>query len=229
VADGRWVLLSYRVPREPSAPRIAVWRKLKRLGVAQLSDGLVALPADARTREHLEWIAQEVREAGGQAGVWLAEPTEPTQERELATEMAAARAGEYTAVTVEAEQAAALPAAQRRRTGCCATLKITTGAAFTMPTTIPANRTAGSVKCRPSSAGRRERPVVALHNGPRALRVGVRETGAICGSPGPGADISHGAESLSVGYDHGRWRPGRYTHLPMSVRHGRGPGAVPGW
>jgi membrane AbrB-like protein len=52
---GEWVLLSYRMPREPSTPRIAVWRKLKRLGIAQLSDGLVALPADARTREQLEW------------------------------------------------------------------------------------------------------------------------------------------------------------------------------
>src|SRR6266496_2725692 len=72
--------------------------------------------------------------------------------------------------------------------------EITTGAAFTTPTKIPANRTAGSVKCRPSSARRRERPVV-LHSttGPRALRVGVREIGAICGSPSPGADISHGA------------------------------------
>ncbi len=94
-----------------------MWRKLKRLGVAQLSDGLVGLPADARTQEHLVWIAQEVREAGGQAGVWLAEPTAPTQEQELAAEMTVARAAEYTAVRVEAEQAAALPAAQRRRTG----------------------------------------------------------------------------------------------------------------
>ena len=111
----RWVLLSYRVPREPSAPRIAVWRKLKRLGVAQVSDGLVALPADARTREHLEWIAQEVREAGGQAGVWLAETTDAAQERELAADMSAARAGEYETVMTEAEQAAALPVAQRRR------------------------------------------------------------------------------------------------------------------
>ena len=38
--------------------------------------------------------------------------------------------------------------------------EITTGAAFRMPTKIPANRTAGSVKCRPSSARRRARPVV---------------------------------------------------------------------
>jgi len=50
----RWVLLVYRMPREPSTPRIAIWRKLKQLGVAQLADGLVALPRDERTQEHLE-------------------------------------------------------------------------------------------------------------------------------------------------------------------------------
>ncbi|MFE7979755.1 Chromate resistance protein ChrB [Streptomyces shenzhenensis] len=103
---GEWVLLSYRMPREPSTPRIAVWRKLKRLGVAQLSDGLVALPADARTREQLEWIADEAIEAGGTASIWLARPASRAQERELATAMAAARAAEYQAVIDLAVQAA---------------------------------------------------------------------------------------------------------------------------
>jgi len=46
-----WVLLAYRLPREPSTPRITLWRKLRRLGVVQVLDGLVALPADARTKE----------------------------------------------------------------------------------------------------------------------------------------------------------------------------------
>ena len=54
-----WVLLAYRLPREPSTPRIALWRRLRRLGAAQLVDGLVALPHDARTREALEWLADE--------------------------------------------------------------------------------------------------------------------------------------------------------------------------
>ena len=72
-APGEWVLLSYRLPREPSTPRITLWRKLKKLGVAQLADGVVALPADARTREQFEWLAEEVEESGGQAGVWLAQ------------------------------------------------------------------------------------------------------------------------------------------------------------
>ena len=102
---GEWVLLSYRIPREPSTPRIAVWRRLKRCGVAQLGDGLVALPADARTREQLEWVAEEVVDAGGTAGVWLARPATLTQERVLAQEMATARAAEYTALT-EAARAA---------------------------------------------------------------------------------------------------------------------------
>ena len=69
-----WVLLAYRLPRVPSTPRSAVWRKLKRLGVAWLGDGLVALPADPRTREQLEWVAEEVTEHGGEAMVWLGRP-----------------------------------------------------------------------------------------------------------------------------------------------------------
>ena len=105
---GTWVLLSYRIPREPSTPRITVWRKLKRLGVAQISDGLVALPADARTREHLEWIADEVTESGGTAMLWVAHPDTGASEHALASAMAAARAGEYAAVTAEATAARAL-------------------------------------------------------------------------------------------------------------------------
>jgi hypothetical protein len=107
------VLLSYRVPRVPSSPRIAIWRRLKRLGVAQISDGLVALPADARTREQLEWVAAEVTDAGGRATVWLARPAAMAAERELAASMTAARAAEYRALAAEAE--AAMPAGHSAR------------------------------------------------------------------------------------------------------------------
>src|SRR3712207_3218566 len=95
VGTGEWVMLSYRLPREPSGPRTTLWRRLRRLGVAQLADGLVALPADARTREQLEWLADDVLAAGGTAGVWLARPTSAAQERELAQSLADARAAEY--------------------------------------------------------------------------------------------------------------------------------------
>jgi hypothetical protein len=102
---GEWVLLSYRLPREPSTVRVAVWRKLKRLGVAQVLDGLVALPADARTREQLDWIADEVRAAHGEANLWLARPGSAAQERAFATQMAGAVAADYAAVVDDARDA----------------------------------------------------------------------------------------------------------------------------
>jgi uncharacterized membrane protein YdfJ with MMPL/SSD domain len=102
-ARTQWVLLAYRIPREPSTPRIAVWRRLKRLGVAQLGDGLVALPLDARTREQLEWVADEIRQASGEAMLWLAQPASAAQEQGLATQLADARSAEYLAVISEAE------------------------------------------------------------------------------------------------------------------------------
>jgi uncharacterized protein YdbL (DUF1318 family) len=113
---GRWVLLAYRLPREPSNPRVGVWRKLERLGVARLGDGLVALPADARTREQLEWLAEEVLEAGGTATVWLATPGSAAQERAIAEAMRDARAAEYRAVTDQAQAAAAAGAGAAERT-----------------------------------------------------------------------------------------------------------------
>jgi hypothetical protein len=102
-----WLLLAYRMPREPSTPRIAVWRKLARLGVAKLGDGLVGLPADARSRERLEWIADEVTEAGGEATLWMSRLTSASQERALAQRMAAAIAAEYRALAAAAADAAA--------------------------------------------------------------------------------------------------------------------------
>lgn len=110
---GEWVLLAYRVPREPSTPRIAIWRSLKRLGVAQLGDGLVGLPADARTRESVEWVADDVVAAGGTASMWLARPASAAQERELAQQMAAARAIEYEKVIAHAQVVGSLAGKDR--------------------------------------------------------------------------------------------------------------------
>ena len=111
-----WVLLAYRLPRDPSTPRSALWRKLRRLGAAQVLDGLAALPLDARNREQLEWLADEVIEAGGEATIWVGELTSAAQERELATRMAEAVAAEYRALIDDATAARAERTGPRRRT-----------------------------------------------------------------------------------------------------------------
>jgi hypothetical protein len=97
------VFLAYRLPREPSTPRISVWRKLRRLGAAQLLDGLVALPAEPRTREQFEWLADEIVEAGGDASLWLAEAADRSVEADLIAQIRSRAAGDYQALLDEIE------------------------------------------------------------------------------------------------------------------------------
>jgi hypothetical protein len=68
----RWLLLLYKIPREPTVGRVSVWRKLKRLGAILLHDAVWVLPPSPRTREELQWLAAEIRERGGDAMLWEA-------------------------------------------------------------------------------------------------------------------------------------------------------------
>ena len=69
---GRWLLLVYKVPHEPSANRVSTWRKLKRLGAILLHDAVWVLPSSPRTAEQLQWLASDIRDLGGEAFVWHA-------------------------------------------------------------------------------------------------------------------------------------------------------------
>lgn len=66
-----WLLLTYKIPSEPSAKRVYVWRKLKSLGAILVHDAVWVLPALQHTREKFQWLAGEINEiAGGEAVVW---------------------------------------------------------------------------------------------------------------------------------------------------------------
>jgi hypothetical protein len=110
------VLLAYRLPREPSTPRIALWRNLRRLGAGQVLDGLAALPLDARNREQLEWLADGILDAGGEATIWVAELGSAAQERELASRMAEAITADYRTLIEDAAMAREQAPGRRRRT-----------------------------------------------------------------------------------------------------------------
>ena len=100
----RWVLLVYKIPREPSRHRVAVWRKLRDLGAIYLQDGVAALPEDAVTREQLEWLQLRVREAGGEATLWEAKPGTVAEEAELVGAFRASREEAYRSIITQAER-----------------------------------------------------------------------------------------------------------------------------
>ena len=67
-----WLLLHYKLPSKPSALRVYIWRKLKRLGAILLHEAIWVLPDLPRTAEQVQWLAAEIQEMGGNAYYWRA-------------------------------------------------------------------------------------------------------------------------------------------------------------
>jgi hypothetical protein len=67
-------LLHYKIPTEPSASRVYIWRKLKRLGALLHQDAVWVLPDTPRNYEQFQWLAAEIVEMGGEATFWNAQP-----------------------------------------------------------------------------------------------------------------------------------------------------------
>jgi hypothetical protein len=98
------VLLIYRIPREPSRHRVAVWRKLKDLGALYLQDGVAALPKDATTLEQLEWLQLRVKEAGGEATLWEGQPNTRAEGQKIAEAFRSSREEAYRSIINAAER-----------------------------------------------------------------------------------------------------------------------------
>jgi hypothetical protein len=91
----QWVLLVYKVPPEPSARRVFVWRKLKRLGALLLHDAVWVLPATPSTLEQFQWLATEIEEMEGSALVWEAALHLESQDSALVDRFVAQAEAEY--------------------------------------------------------------------------------------------------------------------------------------
>jgi DNA-binding transcriptional regulator PaaX len=112
-----WALLVFTLPREPSAPRVAVWRKLKKLGAALLHDAVWVLPAQPALLEHFRWLAAEISESSGEALMWVAEQGLPGQDDALIEQFRAQAEVEYQAIlaALDAEKPAARDDAHAER------------------------------------------------------------------------------------------------------------------
>lgn len=65
-----WLLIHYKLPNKPSALRVYIWRKLKRLGAIFLNDAVWVLPDTPRAAENLQWLAAEIQEMKGVVNLW---------------------------------------------------------------------------------------------------------------------------------------------------------------
>ena len=101
----RWILLIYKVPNEPSARRVYVWRKLKGMGAILLQDSAWVLPTTSQTREKMMWLAAEIKEIeGGSATLWEADGVFTGQDENLVLQFSAQVDDVYRAILTQLER-----------------------------------------------------------------------------------------------------------------------------
>ena len=98
-----WIVFSYSLPAKSSSPRVSVWRQLKRLGAISPVGGVYVLPAREPCEEAFGWLAQQVRQAGGEALVMRVDQFEGLADPELIALFGQARQKDY--VTIDAQTA----------------------------------------------------------------------------------------------------------------------------
>ena len=110
-----WVFLLYRLPSEPSAPRVQAWRKLKRLGAILLEHAVWALPGTPALVEQMQRLAQAIIQAGGSASAWQAQASLHGQDEALIQRFMTQAQDAYDELQRDlAQNATELPALLRR-------------------------------------------------------------------------------------------------------------------
>ena len=91
-----WIAFSYNLAgKKKSSSRVALWRRLQRLGAITPVSGIYLLPARASCVESFQWLAQEVEQAEGQAVVMRIDRFEGLSEQAIVEQFHAARQSDY--------------------------------------------------------------------------------------------------------------------------------------
>lgn len=83
MSDISWLLLTYKVPPEPAARRIAVWRKLKGMGAVYLQNGVCLLPKTDDHVRRLKMLENDIAEAKGESVILETVALDQAQENKV--------------------------------------------------------------------------------------------------------------------------------------------------
>ncbi len=91
----KWLLLLYGLPTKKGAARVNLWRQLKKCGALPLKTSAYLLPDKAEHHERLQWLAQQVRDSGGEATIIHVTEIEGLGSEDIVRQFNEARASDY--------------------------------------------------------------------------------------------------------------------------------------
>ena len=95
MSEVTWLLITYKIPPDPVARRMAVWRRLKGMGAVYLQNGVCLLP---RTDDHvrqLKMIENDITEAKGDCVILATVGLDRAQETKVVERFKADRDDAY--------------------------------------------------------------------------------------------------------------------------------------
>jgi hypothetical protein len=100
-----WLVFSYSLPsKAQSSPRVALWRRLRRLGAIAPTVGVHLLPDREECLEAFQWLAEEVKQAKGEALVMHVDQFEGLSDADLIERVRQARASDYAELEAQAHE-----------------------------------------------------------------------------------------------------------------------------
>lgn len=93
-----WLLLLYSLPTRQKTERVAVWRRLKKIGAIQIKTSTYLLPDNPPQYEHFQWLAQQIKDFGGDATLARVQEIEGLSNEKLIALFNRARDEEYSTI-----------------------------------------------------------------------------------------------------------------------------------
>ncbi len=93
-----WLLFLYSLPTRRKTERVAVWRRFKKIGAIQIKTSTYLLPDYPPQYEHFQWLAQQIRDFGGDATLVRVQEIEGMSNERLIALFNRARDEEYGAI-----------------------------------------------------------------------------------------------------------------------------------
>jgi hypothetical protein len=93
-----WLLLLFSLPTNRNTERVAIWRRLKKIGAVQIKTSTYLLPDAPAQYEHFQWLAQQIRDYGGDSTLVRAQEIEGLNKERVIAMFNDARAKDYGAL-----------------------------------------------------------------------------------------------------------------------------------
>src|SRR6266516_7997422 len=90
-----WLLLLFSLPTNRNTERVAVWRRLKKMGAVQIKTSTYLLPDETAQYEKFQWLAQQIRDYGGDSTLVRAQEIESLTKEKVIAMFNEARAKDY--------------------------------------------------------------------------------------------------------------------------------------